>query len=177
MVMGVLLFLLSLIYLKALKNNEPTNYILVLLMLSPTLNYQIHQGNLDFLTFVIFSCFMFWRIPYVLKLLIIAFVGLLELHPLPFLLGVATYNIFKNYKKLSFNIVFILLSAAVIWTDDSIISVKNWNSSIGFSYIYHPEISFGLSTDHIFFLGKKIEPLILYSSFFTGLFNISFVTS
>lgn len=166
LVMGLLLFVLSLIYLKILKDDDFKNYILVLLLLSPSLNYQIYQGNLDFLTFVVFSSFMIYRIPYLLKLLVIAFVGLLELHPLPFLLGIATYNIFKkNYKKLSLNILFILFSAAVIWTDNSIISVKNWNSSIGFSYIYHPEISFGLSTDHIFFLGNKIDPLILYPTF------------
>ena len=164
-VMGFLLFLLSLIYLKIIKNDDSKNFILVLLLLSPTLNFQIYQGNLDFLTFVIFSSFMIYKIPYLLKLLIVVFVGLLELHPLPFLFGLATYNIFKkNFKKLIFNILFLLLSSAVIWTDNSIVSVKNWNSSIGFSYIYHPEISFGLSTDHIFFLGKKIEPLILYPS-------------
>ena len=164
-VMGFLLFLLSLIYLKIIKNDDSKNFILVLLLLSPTLNFQIYQGNLDFLTFVIFSSFMIYKIPYLLKLLIVVFVGLLELHPLPFLFGLATYNIFKkNFKKLIFNILFLLLSLAVIWTDNSIVSVKNWNSSIGFSYIYHPEISFGLSTDHIFFLGKKIEPLILYPS-------------
>lgn len=166
LVMGLLLFVLSLIYFKILKDGDFKSYALLLFLLSPTLNYQIYQGNLDFLTFVVFSSFIIYRIPYLLKLLVIAFVGLLELHPLPFLLGLATYNIFKkNYKKLSLNILFILFSAAIIWTDNSIISVKNWNSSIGFSYIYHPEISFGLSTDHIFFLGNKIDPLILYPTF------------
>ena len=166
LVMGVLLTVLSFIYLRILENEGAENYFLVLLLLSPTLNYQIHQGNLDFLTFVLISSLMIWKVPYLLKLFVIAFLGLLELHPLPFLLGMATYNVFKkNIKKFAVNILVILSSAAVIWTDNSIISVKNWNSSIGFSYIYHPEISFGLSTDHILLLGKKIEPLFLYPTF------------
>tara|TARA_B100000131_G_scaffold322665_1_gene377476 strand:- start:1316 stop:3139 length:1824 start_codon:yes stop_codon:yes gene_type:complete len=166
LLMGALLTILSIIYLRILENEGSENYLLVLLLLSPTLNYQIHQGNLDFLTFVLISSLMIWKIPYLLKLFVIAFLGLLELHPLPFLLGMATYNAFKkNIKKFTINILVILTAGTVIWTDNSLISVKNWNSSIGFSYIYHPEISFGLSTDHILLLGKKIEPLFLYPTF------------
>jgi hypothetical protein len=136
-----------------------------MLFLSPALSYQIYQGNLDFLSFVVISGLMIYKIPYFLKMCSILFVALLELHPMPFLLGVASFNIFKkDYKKLFTNVLLIVLAITIIWTDNSELSVKNWNSAIGFSYIYHPEMSFGLSTDHIFFLGQKIQPLLLYPS-------------
>ena len=163
--MGVLMTVLGLIYLTLLKNNESENYFLVMLFLSPALSYQIYQGNLDFLSFVVISGLMIYKIPYFLKMCSILFVALLELHPMPFLLGVASFNIFKkDYKKLFTNVLLIVLAITIIWTDNSELSVKNWNSAIGFSYIYHPEMSFGLSTDHIFFLGQKIQPLLLYPS-------------
>lgn len=161
--MGILMIALTLIYLELLKNNDSQNYFLVMLFLSPALSYQIYQGNLDFLSFVIISGLMFSKIPYFLKMFSVLFVALLELHPMPFLLGVTIFNIFrKDYKKLIINVLLITLAIAIIWTDNSALSVKNWNATIGFSYIYHPEMSFGLSTDHIFLLGRKIEPLLLY---------------
>ena len=65
----------------------------------------------------------------------------------------------------------------MIWADETQLSVRNWNDTIGFSYYFAPNISFGLSTDHIFLSNKTLDPLILYPLFFFLLLIMLFVFS
>lgn len=94
---------------------------------------------------------LFYKTPYFLKVFIVTFVGLLELHPLAFLVGLFLNSLIKrDFRKIFINSIFIFVSAFLIWIDESVMSVRNWGNSIGFGYIQpnSQNISFGLTGDY-----------------------------
>ena len=149
--MFIFLFLLSLIYLKLLKFEKAKKYFIVFLFISPPLNFLIYQGNLDIISLIAISMLLFYKTPYFLKVFIVTFVGLLELHPLAFLVGLSLNSLIKkDFRKVFINTIFIFVSAFLIWIDESLISVRNWGKSVGFGYIQpnSQNISFGLTGDY-----------------------------
>ena len=94
---------------------------------------------------------LFYKTSYFWKVVIVTFVGLLELHPLAFLIGLSLNSLIKkDFRKIFINTFFVFVSAFLIWIDESVISVRNWGTSVGFGYIQpdSQNISFGLTGDY-----------------------------
>lgn len=175
---GIIFVLISFIYLKIIKTNKDHNFLIMLFFISPPFNFLIYQGNFDLIAFVLINILLVLKVSHSNLLLLVIISGLMELHPLAFLLGIFFYNLFKlNYKKIFLILSSILFCFIVIWADETQLSVRNWNDTIGFSYYFAPNISFGLSTDHIFLSNKTLDPLILYPLFFFLLLIMLFVFS
>ena len=149
--MFISLCLISLIYIKLLKFEKTKKYFIVFLFISPPLNFLIYQGNLDIVSLIAISILLFYKTSYFWKVVIVTFVGLLELHPLAFLIGLSLNSLIKkDFRKIFINTFFVFVSAFLIWIDESVISVRNWGSSVGFGYIQpdSQNISFGLTGDY-----------------------------
>ena len=167
--MGLFLLILSIIYLKLLKEEKEYKYLLVLLFVSPPMNFLIYQGNLDLIVLIVFSSIIIWNFPYFWKIAIVTFVGLLELHPLAYLAGISLHSlIIKDNRKILINSFFILISGIFIWIDESEWSV-NWDTSVGFGYIKSDSFntSFGLTLDHKLIFSNELNfELSLFISIF-----------
>ena len=149
--MFISLCLISLIYIKLLKFEKTKKYFIVFLFISPPLNFLIYQGNLDIVSLIAISILLFYKTSYFWKVVIVTFVGLLELHPLAFLIGLSLNSLIKkDFRKIFINTFFVFVSAFLIWIDESVISVRNWGASVGFGYIQpdSQNISFGLTGDY-----------------------------
>jgi hypothetical protein len=171
LVMGVLFIILSLIYFKLINKDSDNKYMIVFLFLSPPLNFLIYQGNLDLLCLIAISSIVIWKFPYFWKVALVTFVGLLELHPLAFLVGLFFHSVLKqDLKKILTNVFFMSISVFLIYVDNSEWSVRNWKSSVGFGYIQSSSynISFGVSSDYSLIFGTRIgsiNAIILYIFF------------
>lgn len=170
LLMGLFLLILSIIYLKLLKEEKEYKYLLVLLFVSPPMNFLIYQGNLDLIVLIVFSSIIIWNFPYFWKIAIVTFVGLLELHPLAYLAGISLHSlIIKDNRKILINSFFILISGIFIWIDESEWSVRNWDTSVGFGYIKSDSFntSFGLTLDHKLIFSNELNfELSLFISIF-----------
>ena len=94
--MFISLCLISLIYIKLLKFEKTKKYFIVFLFISPPLNFLIYQGNLDIVSLIAISILLFYKTSYFWKVVIVTFVGLLELHPLAFLIGLSLNSLIKK---------------------------------------------------------------------------------
>ena len=154
--------LIYMLFQKYSVNKSSYSYLLILLLISPPMNFLIYQGNVDILVLITLSSLLVINFPYFLKIILIAFISLLEIHPVPFLIGVLFHNlIFKNFKKLVINISVFFIVFLVLLQDSSSQSIRNWSKNMGHQNFRDTDFVFGLTTDLSVLFNVDLSPYLV----------------
>ena len=106
------LLLLTYIYLLLIKKFNDKYEFIVLLFLSPPINFLIYQGNLDLITLIFVTLiFIDFNKNKSLKIFLLLFISLLEIHTVAIFFGLILYSLLKK----NFNIFFKYLISLIVF--------------------------------------------------------------
>ena len=142
-------------YLKLLLKHNEKKELIVLLFISPPLNFLMYQGNFDLLVFVaLLMAYTFFIKKNYLKIAIFFLLALLEIHPILLLVGLLyLYFIEKNAVKFLYSLISIIIFIGVLFYDfqSNEFSNQYLSKQLGTStYVNDIYSSFGLKLDLIF---------------------------
>lgn len=170
-----------LLYLYLLKKFQNQDIIILVLFLSPAVNFLFYTGNFDVLTMFLASILIinYKKSPLFYSFLLLL-ISLIEIHSIGIIIGLLIYGIFYNDKKIStINFLNLATFAYILYSSGYLIKLKDFffkqNTFDLNTYTANPGAAYGILNDFSYLINLGNLNSILFIFVFFSVIALSFI--
>lgn len=170
-----------LLYLYLLKKFQNQDIIVLVLFLSPAVNFLFYTGNFDVLTMFLASIIIIYykKSPFFYSFLLLL-ISLIEIHSIGIIIGLLIYGIFYNNKKIStINFLNLATFTYILYSSGYLIKLKDFffkqNTFDLNTYTANPGAAYGILNDFSYLINLGNINSIFFIFVFFSVIALSFI--